>query len=222
MPRESQTPVGIPDAAEELNLLARGYCHIAGIDEAGRGCLAGPVVAAAVVLRPDAFSLGGRMSEVRDSKQLIPSAREALFEEIESRAAGVGVGIVPHDFIDEYGIVPATRLAMLGAVCNLPFPPDYLLIDYLSLQGVTVPQKPIVHGDSICLSIAAASIVAKVTRDRLMVEQDVCYPGYGFARNKGYGTPAHLDSLQQLGPCAIHRRSFAPVSLFFLPRDEPL
>lgn len=207
--------VAIPNAGEELALQAAGYSRVAGIDEAGRGCLAGPVVAAAVILRPEAYSLVGRMAEVRDSKMLSPGARESLIEEICGQALGFGVGVVPHFYVDEYGIVPSTRLAMIAAVCRLPLLPDYLLIDYLSLPEVGLPQKPILYGDSICLSIAAASIIAKVTRDRLMVEQDACFPGYGFAQNKGYGTPGHMESLQQLGPCAIHRRTFSPVSSFF-------
>jgi len=222
MPRESRPLVGVPNASEELALLADGYGRVAGLDEAGRGCLAGPVVAAAVILPHSAYSLQGSMAEVRDSKMLLPSVRESLFEEIRCQAVGVGVGVVSHHYIDEYGIVPATKLAMLAAICNLPVLPDYLLIDYLSLPSVVVPQKPIVHGDAICLSIAAASIVAKVIRDHLMVEQDVCYPGYGFARNKGYGTPSHLDSLRQLGPCAIHRRTFAPVNCLFPLQDQLL
>ncbi len=207
--------VAIPNADEELALRSAGRDRIAGIDEVGRGCLAGPVVAAAVILRPEAYALAGRMAEVRDSKMLLPAERESLIEEIFAHAIGHGIGIVPHEFIDDYGIVPATRLAMVTAICNLPIAPDYLLIDYLTLPQVGLPQKGIVYGDSICLSIAAASIVAKVTRGRLMVEQDGCYPGYGFAQNKGYGTPAHMASLQRLGPCAIHRRTFSPVSSFF-------
>lgn len=200
-----------PSSREERSLARAGYNTIAGLDEAGRGCLAGPVVAAAVVLKPEAYELPGRIVDVRDSKLLTPLQREELFAEIVGVAHGIGLGVVPHDFIDACGIVEATRQAMAIAVSNLPLCPDHLLIDYLSLPAIRLPQKPIVYGDSLCLSIAAASIVAKVHRDRLMCEQDVLHPVYGFAQNKGYGTPGHLDALQQHGPCAIHRRSFQPV-----------
>ncbi|MBI4318824.1 MAG: ribonuclease HII [Chloroflexi bacterium] len=200
-----------PTAVEELELSAAGYRLVAGIDEAGRGCLAGPVVAAAVVLKPDAYSLQGRIQEVRDSKLLSPSTREELFGEVRRSARGVGVGVVGHDWIDAYGIVHATRVAMVQAAYALPLRPDFLLIDYLTLPEIAISQKGIVYGDAICISIAAASIIAKVHRDRLMAEQDAAYPGYGFAQHKGYGTPAHLSALQRLGPCGIHRRSFAPV-----------
>ncbi|MBI2955106.1 MAG: ribonuclease HII [Chloroflexi bacterium] len=201
----------LPVATDELYLTALGYKSVAGMDEVGRGCLAGPVVAAAVILKPEAYEFTGRMVEIRDSKLLSPEMREELSHEIERLARGVGVGVVPHDFVDAHGIVEATRQAMALAVANLPARPDYLLIDYLSLPAVCLPQKPVLYGDSLCLSIAAASIVAKVYRDRLMVAQHTFFPGYGFVSNKGYGTPAHLESLRRLGPCAIHRRSFAPV-----------
>ncbi len=200
-----------PSASEELDLIAAGYKSIAGIDEAGRGCLAGPVVAAAVILKPEAYEISGRIAEVRDSKLLSPAMREGLYDEIDNLARSIGVGVVPHDFIDAFGIVEATRQAMAIAIANLSVRPDHLLIDYLSLPAICLPQKAILYGDSLCLSIAAASIIAKVSRDRLMQGQDLTFPGYGFACNKGYGTPEHLDALERLGPCAIHRRSFAPV-----------
>ena len=123
------------------------------------------------------------------------------------------MGIVPHDVIDVRGIAPASRLAMRDAVRQLPITPDFLLIDYVRLPRVPLPQRSIIKGDSLSLSIAAASIVAKVTRDRIMVEFDGKYPGYGFARNKGYGTPEHLELLRRLGPCPLHRRTFAPVQV---------
>jgi len=199
----------IPTFAEEERLRAQGYRLIAGIDEAGRGPLAGPVVAAAVILPPE--ERPSWLSLVRDSKQLTQLRREAIFDCIVESGIAFGVGVVSHEVIDERGIAPATRLAMRYAVEQLSTRPDYLLIDYMRLPGVRIPQKGVVDGDSICVSIAAASIVAKVTRDRLMVELDGRYPGYGLAQHKGYGTPEHLEALQKLGPCPIHRKTFQPV-----------
>jgi len=199
----------IPTFAEEERLRAQGYRLIAGIDEAGRGPLAGPVVAAAVILPPE--ERPSWLSLVRDSKQLTQLRREAIFDCIVESGIAFGVGVVSHEVIDERGIAPATRLAMRHAIEQLSTCPDYLLIDYLRLPGVRIPQKGVVDGDSICVSIAAASIVAKVTRDRLMVELDDQYPGYGLAQHKGYGTPEHLEALQRLGPCSLHRKTFTPV-----------
>ena len=167
------------------------------------------MVAAAAIL-----SLGKRapwLRQVRDSKQLTPKAREALFHQIMSDAIATGVGVVSPSFIDAQGIMAATRLAMSQAVQGLARNPDFLLIDAVRLPALDLPQRSIIYGDSICLSIAAASIIAKVTRDRLMVMADDLYPGYGFAGHKGYGTERHLDCLWRLGPCPIHRTSFAPV-----------
>ena len=210
-----------PDLREEMTLYAEGYRHIAGLDEAGLGSWAGPVVAGAVILpivRPDlsqepVLSIVEGLEGVRDSKQLTPRQRERLYGIIESAALAVGVGIVPPDQIDELGIVPATRQAMGLAIAQLNPPPDFLLVDYLNLPELSIPQKSITRGDALSLSIAAASIVAKVTRDRLMVELDARYPGYGFARHKGYGTPQHRESLVRLGPSPIHRLSYAPMRL---------
>jgi len=210
-----------PDLREEMALYAEGYRHIVGLDEAGRGSWAGPVVAGAVILpivRPDlsqwpVLSIVEGLEGVRDSKQLTSRQRERLYGIIESAALDVGVGIVPPDMIDELGIVPATRQAMGLAIAQLNPPPDFLLIDYLNLPGLSIPQKSITRGDALSLSIAAASIVAKVTRDRLMVELDARCQGYGFARHKGYGTPQHRESLVRLGPSPIHRLSFAPMRL---------
>ena len=202
-----------PSLREEMALYAEGYRYIAGLDEAGRGSWAGPVMAGAVVLpivRPD---LSQRLQGVRDSKQLTPRQRERLYGIIESAALAVGVGIVPPHKIDELGIVPATRQAMGLAIAQLNPPPDFLLIDFLNLPELSIPQKSITRGDALSLSIAAASIVAKVTRDRLMVKMDARYPGYGFARHKGYGTRQHRESLFCLGPSPIHRLSFAPMRL---------
>jgi ribonuclease HII len=208
--RESVDMVSqVPTFAEEERLIAQGYRLIAGVDEVGRGPLAGPVVAAAVILPPE--ERPSWLSRVRDSKQLTPLQRESIFDRIRESRIAFGVGVVSHEVIDERGIAPATRLAMRHAIEKLSTRPDYLLIDYLRLPGIHIPQKGVVDGDSICVSIAAASIVAKVTRDRLMVELDGQFPGYGLAQHKGYGTPEHLEALQRLGPCPIHRKTFEPV-----------
>ena len=190
-------------------LAAQGYLRVAGIDEVGRGPLAGPVVAAAVML-PHDFDAPW-LGQVRDSKQLNGATRELLYQHIRESALSIGVGVCDSLMIDARGIVAAARLAMKQAVHWLQPPAESLLIDYLSLPEVRLPQKAITHGDGLCLSIACASIIAKVTRDRLMVEFDEVYPGYGFQRHKGYGTPEHFSRLQRLGPCPIHRRSFHPV-----------
>lgn len=194
---------------EEKILAAQGYPRVAGIDEVGRGPLAGPVVAAAVIL-PSDFSAPW-LGLVRDSKQLNGATREFLYQQICAASLSFGVGLCDSLTIDERGIVAATRLAMAQAVSQLQPPAESLLIDYVSLPEVRLPQKAITHGDGLCMSIACASIVAKVTRDRLMVEFDEVYPGYGFRNHKGYGTPEHFSCLQRLGPCPIHRRSFQPV-----------
>ena len=199
----------MPSLAEEMKLRAQGYRLIAGIDEVGRGALAGPVVAAAVILpfRSDIPWL----NQVKDSKQLSPARRQLLFGYIGEIAVAVGVGVVRHEVIDDRGIAMATRLAMKSAVGNLSPAPESLLIDYICLPEVPLPQKGITNGDELCLSIACASIVAKVSRDRLMIEFDSIYPGYGLANHKGYGTRTHLANLHRLGPSPIHRRSFQPV-----------
>ncbi len=198
-----------PSFAEERLLLAQGYQFIAGIDEVGRGALAGPVVAAAVVL-PGTIKARW-LKQVRDSKLLAPARREVLSRHIQEVGVSIGTGAVSHEVIDTQGIAKATRLAMKLAVDRLSPPPHYLLIDYIRLPEVPLPQKGVADGDSLCLSIAAASIVAKVARDQMMVEFDKIYPGYGLAEHKGYGTQAHLACLRRLGPCPIHRRSFQPV-----------
>ena len=182
---------------------------IAGVDEVGRGALMGPVVAAAVILP---LNLKGRWrSKVRDSKQLSPTVRESLFQYITEKAVATAIGAVPSEKIDNIGIAKATRLAMKSAIEQLVPEPQYLLIDYFNLCEVTIPQKGITFGDSLCFSIACASIIAKVYRDRMVSKMDEIYPGYRFARHKGYGTREHLDNLQRQGPCPAHRRSFKPV-----------
>ena len=199
----------IPSFAEERTLEAQGYRYIAGIDEVGRGALAGPVIAAAVILphHVDAPWL----SLVKDSKQLRPERRQLLFHHIHEIAVAIGIGSVPHEEIDTRGIGRATQLAMKLAIDQLSPPAEALLIDYLHLPGVTLPQKGITDGDCRCFSIACASIIAKVTRDQMMVELEKAYPDYGLAQHKGYGTREHLACLCRLGPSPIHRQSFRPV-----------
>jgi ribonuclease HII len=199
----------MPSFVEEEMLEAQGYQRIAGIDEVGRGALAGPVVAAAVIL-PHHIEAPW-FSEVKDSKQLTPARREVLFHRIHEVAISIGIGLVPHYLIDAQGIIKATCLAMKLAVDQLSPPPESLLIDYMRLPEVRLPQKGITHGDSLSMSIACASIIAKVARDELMVAFDKIYPGYGLAQHKGYGTKGHLACLSRLGPCPIHRQSFRPV-----------
>jgi ribonuclease HII len=202
----------IPSFAEEEELLARGIRLIAGVDEVGRGSIAGPVVAAAVIL-PDNLSVPW-LAEVRDSKLLNQAKREALAEFIRETAISFGVGAVSHRLIDTLGIGRASRLAMKLAIERLSPAPRYLLIDYFRLPEVNLPQKGITDGDCRCFSIACASILAKVARDRMMVRLDRHYSGYRWAENKGYCTGAHLSGLSRLGPSPIHRRTFGPVTFY--------
>lgn len=199
-----------PDLAEESKLWAQGYVRIAGLDEAGRGAWAGPVVAASVVL-PRCPDLRQILDPVRDSKLLTSRRRDVCYDLILSHVLGYGVGVVPPGEIDRIGIVPATRQAMQQAIHELSFVPGYLLIDFLSLPQVTIPQRAIPKGDRDCLSIAAASVIAKVTRDRLMIALDQRLPGYGLAQHKGYGTRQHRAALRKLGPTPHHRHSFSPI-----------
>jgi ribonuclease HII len=188
----------------------RGLKPVAGLDEAGRGPLAGPVVAAAVIL-PPVFSLS---VPVRDSKRLSPSQREAAYACLVALPGiSIGVGLADHEEIDRINILEATRRAMAIAVSRLDPSPVFLLIDGLRLPALDLPQEKIIRGEDASLSIAAASIVAKVIRDRIMVELDAKYPEYGFVRHKGYGTPEHLERLRRHGPSPVHRRSFAPVKI---------
>lgn len=194
-----------------MALLRQGYFLVAGLDEAGRGCLAGPVVAAAVILPLDDAACASRLEGVRDSKQLSRAARESLYDTIMQYALAVGVGSGAVELIDERNILQATRYAMRSAVEQLSMTPHALLLDALLLPDVSLPQRSLIKGDARCLSIAAASIIAKVTRDRLMLQLDKEYPAYGFARHKGYGTEAHLAALREHGASPVHRQSFAPV-----------
>jgi ribonuclease HII len=185
---------------------------IAGLDEAGRGALAGPVVAAAVILPLDNPAALAELSEVNDSKQLTAKTRERLFSRITQHATAYGVGLESAAVIDEIGIVAATKRAMVTAVSQLSPAAQYLLIDgRIRLKTVPLPQQAVIRGDGLSLSIAAASILAKVTRDRLMVALDAYYLPYGFAQHKGYGTLQHRTAIEKYGPAPIHRYSFAPI-----------
>jgi ribonuclease HII len=195
-----------------------GLTRVAGVDEAGRGPLAGPVVAAAVVIAPER-----RVRGVADSKVLSPERREELFALIQERAVAVGVGIVDHLTIDRINILEATRLAMGQALAALALIPELIITDFVALRECPCPQRNLVDGDARCASVAAASIVAKVTRDRLMRELDTEFPVYGFARHKGYATPEHVAAIDRHGLCPLHRRSFVSAwrqqSLFALDLD---
>ena len=208
-----------PNLDEEHKLKSQGYELIAGIDEVGRGALAGPVVASAVIL-PHPASLPW-FGLVRDSKELNYRKRESLFDLINREAIAVGIGVVPPQLIDSMNILKATRLAMMQAVEKLPRQPNFLLIDRLSLSQCPIPQRGVTRGDKLCLSIACASIIAKVTRDRIMEEFDQVYPGYGFAQHKGYGTGKHISCLQKLGPSPAHRLYFAPVRNAIASQNPP-
>jgi len=194
-----------------MALLRQGYSLVAGLDEAGRGCLAGPVVAAAVILPLERDTCAELFAGVCDSKQLTPPARESLYDIIMSNAVAISVGFGSVELIDERNILQATRHAMRAALAQISPAPHALLLDALLLPNVPLPQRSIIKGDALCLSIAAASIIAKVTRDRLMLQLDEQYPAYGFARHKGYGTEAHLAALREHGASPVHRQSFAPV-----------
>jgi ribonuclease HII len=205
-----------PTLTEEMALYEQGYCFVAGLDEAGRGCLAGPVVAAAVMLplspsTEQGEDIATRLLGVNDSKLLNEATRERLFNVVMLNALSVGVGIGSVELIDERNILQATKHAMCSALTQLTPPPQALLLDALLLPTISLPQRSIIKGDSLCLSIAAASIIAKVTRDRLMRRLHEEHPTYGFDQHKGYGTAAHLAALQRHGVTPHHRRRFAPV-----------
>lgn len=199
-----------------MALLSQGYSFVAGLDEAGRGPLAGPVVAAAVILPLSDFDeCLTRFAGVRDSKQVTEQKREHLYEVIMRHALAIGIGIGSVEMIDEINILQATKYAMRVALTQLAILPHALLLDAVNLPEIELPQRSIIKGDECSLSIAAASIIAKVTRDRMMIQLDKEYPVYGFAQHKGYGTEAHLAALRQHGACPHHRRSFAPVREVF-------
>ena len=202
----------IPDFSREENLFRRGYKNVAGIDEAGRGPLAGPVVAAAIIFSKN--KLLNKLLEIgiRDSKLLSPKKREYLCELILEKCHACSTGIVSEEVIDKINILEATRLAMRKAVEKLEIKPDFLLIDgNHTIENYPVSQIAIPRADQYVFSVSAASIIAKVTRDRILVDFDKEYPGYGFAQHKGYGTKFHMEALKRIGPCKIHRRSFNPI-----------
>lgn len=200
-----------PTLEAELALYQQGYRFVAGVDEAGRGAWAGPVVAAAVILSLACPKMAQMLDGVRDSKQLTPLQRQVQYEVVSRSAADLGVGLATAGEIDKVGIVPATRLAMQRALAHLSLPPDYLVIDYVRLADVDIPQLVEAKADGRYLSVAAASIIAKVFRDRLMTMYEERYPDYGFAAHKGYGTARHRAELESCGPTPIHRLSFAPL-----------
>ena len=199
-----------PSLVEEQRLWRTGHVRVAGLDEAGRGALAGPVVAGAVIL-PVNSKQEGLWAEVQDSKLLSPARREALAARIQAQAAAWSLGEASAAEIDASGIAPATRLAMRRAVQALSPPPDHLLIDWVQLKSLNLPQQSFTKGDLRVASIAAASILAKVHRDRLLCQLHEEYPAYGFHSHKGYGARSHLAVIEKFGPCPAHRRSFAPL-----------
>jgi ribonuclease HII len=207
----------IPSPKPTIDLEARvcrdeQVVYVAGLDEAGRGALAGPVVAAAVILPLDDPARLEKLQAVKDSKLLSPRRREALYELILENATSYGVGSASAREIDRSGILAANNQAMLAAVAQLEPAPQFLLVDGpLYLRRTLLRQKPVVRGDTLSLTIAAASILAKVSRDRLMLDLDEQYPHYGFCRHKGYATAYHLNALAEFGPAACHRQSFAPI-----------
>ena len=209
MPGLIRTPC--PTLNRERRLLRRGAVLVAGLDEAGRGAWAGPLSAGAVILPLRLPGLRAVLAEVRDSKQMTPRQRAIAAGAIRSVAVAWAVGSATAAEVDRIGPLRATHLAMLRAVAALAPVPDHLLIDYLRLPGISLPQTSITHGDALSLSIAAASILAKTWRDERMNALDARYPGYGFAAHKGYGTSSHADGLARLGACPEHRRSYAPI-----------
>jgi ribonuclease HII len=202
-----------PDLTHELELRRLGHTLVAGLDEVGRGALAGPVVAAAVILPLDRFDLAQALEGVRDSKQLSPLARQHWAVEVRRIALSVGIGKSSARELDRVGVISATRLAMQRALAKLSWQPSFLLIDHLRLIDLAIPQHAITRGDQSVLSIAAASVVAKVARDQLMEKLGDRFPAYGFDRHKGYGTAHHRAALDRVGTCREHRRSFAPVKI---------
>lgn len=202
-----------PDLQHEFDLAGRGHSPIAGVDEVGRGALAGPLYAAAVILPIDRFDLAAALEAVRDSKTLTARQRERCAVEIQSLALDWALGVAESEEVDEVGPLVATRRAMARALAGLHLAPRHALIDHLELPELPIPHTALVHGDARALSIAAASVVAKVARDEVMDGFDRRFPTYGFSEHKGYGTEAHLRALRRWGPCPIHRRSFEPVAV---------
>ncbi len=201
-----------PTLEYEEALWKQGFFAVAGIDEAGRGCWAGPVMAGAVIL-PAESRIAERLQGVRDSKLMTAAERDEMYEAVTRESAAWAVGKADNMEIDRIGILNATKNAMKRAIAGLEMKPDHLLIDFVRLHDVTTPQIGLKHGDMLCLSIACASIIAKVTRDRWMqAEASALYPQYSFEKHKGYGTAQHMEALRRYGPCPIHRMSFRPLS----------
>ncbi len=201
-----------PDLQFELNLWKKGLRLVAGVDEAGRGALLGPVAAGVVILPYDLPDLFERLDGVRDSKEMTPEERELWAIEIKQVAVCWAVGYASAAEIDQIGILPATYLAATRALSELTVEAEHILIDYITLPDIATPQTPLVKGDARSLSIAAASVLAKTERDAILVSLDLDYPGYHLASNKGYGTVEHRAAIEHLGPCAIHRYTFAPIA----------
>jgi ribonuclease HII len=202
-----------PTLERELALCRQGYRAVVGLDEVGRGSWAGPVVACAATLPLECTTLSAELAGIRDSKRLSPRQRTEFYHRLRALGIPSAVGVVSAPQVDQLGIVSATKLAMSRALDLLPLTPDYLLVDGFPLVYHGLPHEGIVRGDDRSVSIAAASIVAKVVRDGMMVGLERVYPGYGFARHKGYGTPQHREALNRNGPCPIHRLSYAPMRL---------
>jgi ribonuclease HII len=200
-----------PSLIKEIALLKQGFRFIAGLDEAGRGAWAGPVVAAAVILPLDQPELQATLAGLNDSKKLRPQTRERYFDLILETALAVSVGQASAAMVDRSNVIAATRHAMRVAVVQLSPAPDYLLLDHLNLPAVNLPQPAFPKADGISLTVAAASVIAKVTRDRLMIQFDTEHPGYAFDRHKGYGTLVHRLALARCGPCPLHRMSYKPL-----------
>lgn len=199
----------------EEELQDDGINLIAGVDEAGRGPIAGPVVVAACIL-PTTYRIPG----LNDSKQLSKKKREALYTEIVKHAISYKIVFVSAEEVDNSNIYTATQEAMKEAILSLPVKPEYALIDFMPIKDIEVPTKSITHGDALSASIAAASILAKVTRDEFMAKMDIKYPNYGFKHNMGYATKMHIESLEKYGPCPIHRKTFYPVSKYFSETEQ--
>lgn len=219
----------VPTWDHELGLYTDSYTLIAGVDEAGRGAWAGPLVAGAVIFpHPDVLSsseapgLAREIYRLRDSKVLTAEVREELLPAIHAVALAVGIGVVSPGLVDAIGLGPANRLAMVRAVRDLGTPPDFLLVDAFKLPQLRMPYRPIIKGDACCITIAAASIVAKVTRDRIMCRLDAQHPGYHFSLHKGYGTRSHADAIARLGVLPLHRHSYAPIKAILCGHETPI
>ena len=204
-----------PDLTYECELWGKGFHIVAGVDEAGRGALAGPVAAGAVVLPNDLPDLAEQLAGVNDSKLMSPETREIKAAVIKAVALSWGVGFAAAVEIDRIGILPATYLAVKRALLQLKLDLEHILVDFFALPDIDIPQTPLVKGDARCLSIAAASVLAKTERDKLLIAMDGEFPGYHLASNKGYATEEHRHAIVQLGPCEQHRKTFSPVKEYY-------